>query len=81
MGLYTLIRKEAEDFLALNLLLLRVAVAICHCLIHRPSYTNARATNLKHKSLIDVFKIYVSESKIIRTIGTCFAVGYTAGWA
>jgi hypothetical protein len=21
------------------------------------------------------------ESKIIRTIGTCFAVGYTAGWA
>jgi hypothetical protein len=25
--------------------------------------------------------IYVGESKIIRTIGTCFAVGYTAGWA
>jgi hypothetical protein len=24
---------------------------------------------------------YISESKIIRTIGTCFAVGYTAGWA
>ena len=24
---------------------------------------------------------YVGESKIIRTIGTCFAVGYTAGWA
>jgi len=23
----------------------------------------------------------VGESKIIRTIGTCFAVGYTAGWA
>jgi hypothetical protein len=25
--------------------------------------------------------IYVGESKIIRTIGTCFAGGYTAGWA
>ena len=25
--------------------------------------------------------IYVGESKIIRTIGTCFAVSYTAGWA
>jgi len=25
--------------------------------------------------------LYVGESKIIRTIGTCFAVGYTAGWA
>jgi hypothetical protein len=25
--------------------------------------------------------MYVGESKIIRTIGTCFAVGYTAGWA
>jgi hypothetical protein len=24
---------------------------------------------------------YVGESKIIRTIGTCFAVGYIAGWA
>jgi len=24
---------------------------------------------------------YVGESKIIRTIGTCFAVVYTAGWA
>jgi len=60
---------------------LRVAVAICHCLIHRPSYTNARATNLKHKTLTDAFKIYVSESKIIRTLGTCIAVGYTAGWA
>jgi hypothetical protein len=24
---------------------------------------------------------YVDESKIIRTIGTCFAIGYTAGWA
>jgi len=24
---------------------------------------------------------YVGESKIIRTIGTCFAVGYTAVWA
>jgi hypothetical protein len=23
---------------------------------------------------------YVGESTIIRTIGTCFAVGYTAGW-
>jgi hypothetical protein len=26
------------------------------------------------------FWIYVGESKIIRTIRTCFAVGYTAGW-
>jgi hypothetical protein len=26
-------------------------------------------------------KKYVGESKIIRPIGTCFAVGYTAGWA
>jgi len=26
-------------------------------------------------------QIYVGESKIIRTIGTCFAVGYTTGWA
>jgi len=25
--------------------------------------------------------LYVGESKIIRTIGTCFAFGYTAGWA
>ena len=25
--------------------------------------------------------IYVGESKIIRTIGTCCTVGYTAGWA
>jgi hypothetical protein len=25
--------------------------------------------------------MYAGESKIIRTIGTCFAVGYTAGWA
>jgi hypothetical protein len=25
--------------------------------------------------------LYVGESKIIRNIGTCFAVGYTAGWA
>jgi hypothetical protein len=25
--------------------------------------------------------IYVGESKIIRTVGTYFAVGYTAGWA
>jgi len=25
--------------------------------------------------------LYVVESKITRTIGTCFAVGYTAGWA
>jgi len=24
---------------------------------------------------------YVGESKIIRIVGTCFAVGYTAGWA
>jgi len=24
---------------------------------------------------------YVGKSQIIRTIGTCFAVGYTAGWA
>jgi len=24
---------------------------------------------------------YAGESKIIRTIGTCFAVGYTAGWS
>ena len=24
---------------------------------------------------------YVGESKIIHTVGTCFAVGYTAGWA
>jgi len=26
-------------------------------------------------------RVYVGESKIIRTIGTCFAVGYTAGWS
>jgi hypothetical protein len=26
-------------------------------------------------------KMYVGESKIICNIGTCFAVGYTAGWA
>jgi len=26
-------------------------------------------------------KTYVGESKIIRTLGTCFAVGYTAGWS
>ena len=25
--------------------------------------------------------MYVGESKIIRTIGTFFAAGYTAGWA
>ena len=25
--------------------------------------------------------IYVGESKIIRNVGACFAVGYTAGWA
>jgi hypothetical protein len=25
--------------------------------------------------------MYVGESKIIYNIGTCFAVGYTAGWA
>jgi hypothetical protein len=25
--------------------------------------------------------IYVGESKIIRTVDTCFAVGYTADWA
>jgi hypothetical protein len=24
---------------------------------------------------------YVGESKIIRTVGTCFVVGYTADWA
>jgi hypothetical protein len=24
---------------------------------------------------------YIGESKIIRSLGTCFAVGYTAGWA
>jgi hypothetical protein len=24
---------------------------------------------------------YLGESKIIRNVGTCFAVGYTAGWA
>jgi len=29
---------------------------------------------------IFVFTMYVGESKIIRTIGTCFAVGFTAGW-
>ena len=27
------------------------------------------------------FCTYVGESKIICTIGTCFAVGYTAGWS
>jgi hypothetical protein len=26
-------------------------------------------------------KCYAGESKIIRNIGKCFAVGYTAGWA
>ena len=26
-------------------------------------------------------KMYVGESKIIRTISTCFAAGYTAGWS
>jgi hypothetical protein len=25
--------------------------------------------------------MYVGESKIIRIVGTCFALGYTAGWA
>jgi hypothetical protein len=25
--------------------------------------------------------LYVGETKIIRTIGICFAIGYTAGWA
>jgi hypothetical protein len=25
--------------------------------------------------------IYIDDSKIIHTIGTCFAVSYTAGWA
>jgi len=25
--------------------------------------------------------MYVDGSKIIHTIGTCFAVGYTAGWS
>jgi hypothetical protein len=27
------------------------------------------------------YHMYVGESKIIHTIGTCFAVGCTAGWA
>jgi len=26
-------------------------------------------------------RYYVAESKIIRNVGTCFAFGYTAGWA
>ena len=26
-------------------------------------------------------KLYIGESKIICTVGTCFAVDYTAGWA
>jgi hypothetical protein len=29
----------------------------------------------------ELFLIYVGESKIIRTLGSYFAVGYTAGWA
>jgi hypothetical protein len=28
-----------------------------------------------------LFTLNVGESKIIRNVGKCFAVGYTAGWA
>ena len=28
-----------------------------------------------------ITEIYVGESKIIRNVGICFVVGYTAGWA
>ena len=52
-----LIRKGNEDIETLNRLLLRVAIAICHFLIHRPPYTNVRVTNLKHTTLMDAFKI------------------------
>jgi len=34
-----------------------------------------------HSVLHRCWDLYIGESKIIRTIGTCFAVGYTAGWA
>ena len=32
-------------------------------------------------SKTDKIKMYISESKIICNVGTCFAVGCTAGWA
>jgi hypothetical protein len=36
----------------------------------------------KKKELFCKLKyIYESESKIIRNVGSCCAVGYTAGWA
>jgi len=56
MVLYTLLKTGDEDILTLNWLLLRTAVAFCHCLIHRPPYTNATETNLKHTKLIDAFQ-------------------------
>jgi hypothetical protein len=33
------------------------------------------------KNIYMFYKKYVGESKIIYTIGTCFAVGCTAGWS
>jgi hypothetical protein len=40
-----------------------------------------KCTKLYLNQLYTTFYIYVGESKIIRTVGTCFAIGYTAGWA
>jgi len=37
------------------------------------------AKNVQDKSVNKYPSFYVSESKITRTMGTCFAVGYTAG--
>ena len=42
-------------------------------------FFNVDETGLYWKKLPS--RTYVGESKIMRTIGTCFAVGYTAGWA
>jgi hypothetical protein len=36
---------------------------------------------LKKTALQLLQNTYADESKIIRNVGTCFAVGYTVGWA
>jgi hypothetical protein len=45
----------------------KIAVVLCE-------WYNAEIHNGPHR-------MYIGESKIIHNIGTCFAVGYTAGWA
>jgi hypothetical protein len=52
-------------------------------LFHQPAAfdTNSKVLVFNYLQLGFIVCLYVGESKIIRTVGTCFAFGYTAGWA